>query len=87
LLVVLPGASHVVAESVAERMRRAIMLPPELGGDGSSSLTTSAGTVSTNLFPAASAEELIHQADLALYAAKDGGRNCVVQAKPALPLP
>jgi len=86
LLVVLPGASHVVAESVAERMRRAIMLPPELGGEGSS-LTTSAGTVSTNLFPAASAEELIHQADLALYAAKDGGRNCVVQARPALPLP
>ncbi|HTN67091.1 MAG TPA: sensor domain-containing diguanylate cyclase [Burkholderiaceae bacterium] len=84
LLVVLPGASHIVAESVAERMRRAITLPPELGGDASSSLTVSAGTVSTNLFPSATAEELIRQADLALYAAKGAGRNCVVQAKPVL---
>jgi len=84
LLVVLPGASHIVAESVAERMRRAVTLPPELGGDASSSLTVSAGTVSTNLFPSATAEELIRQVDLALYAAKGAGRNCVVQAKPVL---
>lgn len=84
LLVVLPGASHIVAESVAERMRRAIMLPPEIGGDASSSLTISVGTASSNLFPSAAVEELIHQTDLALYAAKDAGRNCVVQAKPAL---
>ncbi len=84
LLVVLPGASHIVAESVAERMRRAVTLPPELGGDASSSLTVSAGTVSTNLFPSATAEELIRQVDLALYAAKGAGRNCVVPAKPVL---
>lgn len=85
LLVVLPGASHIVAESVAERMRRAITVPPDIGGDADSSLTVSAGTVSTNLFPSATAEELIHQTDLALHAAKDGGRNCVIQAKPVLP--
>lgn len=83
LLVALPGASHVVAESVAERMRRAIMLPPELG-DAGASLTVSAGTVSSNLFPGADAEELMRQADLALYAAKEGGRNCVIQARPTL---
>lgn len=84
LLVVLPGASHIVAESVAERMRRAITLPPDIGGDAGSSLTVSAGTVSTNLFLSATAEELMQQADLALHAAKEGGRNCVVQARPAL---
>ena len=83
LLVVLPGASHVVAESVAERMRRAIMLPPELGSDASS-VTVSIGSASTNLFPSATAEDLIRHTDLALYAAKGAGRNCVVQARPPL---
>lgn len=83
LLVVLPGASHVVAESVAERMRRAIMLPPELGSDASS-VTVSIGSASTNLFPSATAEDLIRHTDLALYAAKGTGRNCVVQARPPL---
>jgi diguanylate cyclase (GGDEF)-like protein len=84
MLVVLPGASHIVAESVAERMRRAITLQPDICPDGSSSLSISAGTVSSNLFAAATAEEMMRQAELALYAAKNAGRNCVMQAKPDL---
>lgn len=84
MLVVLPGASHIVAESVAERMRRAITLQPEICPDGSSSLSISAGTVSSNLFAAATAEEMLRQAELALYSAKNAGHNCVVQAKPDL---
>lgn len=84
MLVVLPGASHIAAESVAERMRRAVMLPPNVADDASVSLTISAGMVSTNLFPSASADQLIQHADLALRAAKQAGRNTVVQAKPEL---
>lgn len=83
MLVVLPGASHIAADSVAERMRRAVMQPPAVADDASVSLTLSAGMVSTNLFPLASADELIRHADLALHAAKEAGRNGVVQAKPA----
>lgn len=82
LLVVLPGASHIVAESAADRMRRGIMQVSDLIRDSSISLTISVGTVSTNLFPNATAEQLLQQVDGALYAAKAAGRNCVVAAKP-----
>lgn len=82
LLVVLPGASHIVAESAADRMRRGIMQAPDLVGDNTISLTISAGTVSTNLLPSATAEQLLQQVDRALSAAKTAGRNCVVAAKP-----
>lgn len=84
LLVVLPGASHIVAESAADRMRRGIMQASDLIHDSSISLTISAGTVSTNLFPAATADQLLRQVDSALYAAKAAGRNCVVAAKPVV---
>ena len=83
-MVVLPGASSNTAMAVAERMRRAIASQPEAIGGTMLNLTISAGIASTDLFPTATTEELISRADVALYAAKDAGRNCVMRAKPDL---
>ncbi|RZI42321.1 sensor domain-containing diguanylate cyclase [Herbaspirillum sp. HC18] len=79
-LIVLPGASHETAMSVAERMRVAVAGQPEVIGGATLHLTVSAGVASTDMFPTATTEELISRADMALYAAKDGGRNRVVNA-------
>lgn len=81
-LAVLPGTSQAVALSIAERMRQAVAAEPEPIGDMLVPLTISAGVCATDLFPAASTDELISRADKALYVAKDGGRNCVKQAAP-----
>ena len=81
-LIVLPGSSHTTAMAVGERMRLAIATQPEVIGDATVNLTISAGIASTDIFPSATTEELISRADIALYAAKDGGRNRIVQALP-----
>jgi diguanylate cyclase (GGDEF)-like protein len=83
-LVVLPGATSTTARAVAERMRLAVASQPEVIGDATFNLTISAGIASTDVFASATTEELISRADIALYAAKDAGRNCVVQAAPDL---
>jgi diguanylate cyclase (GGDEF)-like protein len=83
-LIVLPGASHATAMAVAERMRVAVASQPEAIGGVALNLTISAGVASTDLFPTATTEELISRADVALYAAKDAGRNRVVNAVPEL---
>jgi diguanylate cyclase (GGDEF)-like protein len=79
-LIVLPGSSIVTAMAVGERMRQAIAAHTEIVNQEPLSLSISAGVASTDLFPAATPEELINYADIALYAAKDGGRDRVVQA-------
>lgn len=83
-LIVLPGSSHKTAMAVAERMRMAIASQPESIAGAVLQLTISAGIASTDLFPAATTDELISRADVALYAAKDRGRNRVVNAEPDL---
>ncbi|HJV82694.1 sensor domain-containing diguanylate cyclase [Noviherbaspirillum sp.] len=83
-LIVLPGSSHATAMAVAERMRLAIVSQPEVIAGTALNLTISAGVASTDLFPTATTEELISRADMALYAAKDAGRNRVVKATPDL---
>lgn len=83
-LIVLPGSSHETAMAVAERMRLAVAAQPEAIGDNALQLTISAGVASTDLFPAATTDELISRADAALYAAKDAGRNRVMKAAPDL---
>lgn len=83
-LIVLPGSSHKTAMAVAERMRTAIASQPESIAGAVLQLTVSAGIASTDLFPAATTDELISRADVALYAAKDRGRNRVVNAEPDL---
>ncbi len=81
-LIVLPGSSHATAMAVGERMRQAVATQPEVIGGAAFNLTISAGVASTDLFPAATTEELISRADVALYAAKDAGRNRVILAQP-----
>lgn len=83
-LIVLPGSSSATAMAVAERMRQAVALHPEAIGGATLSLTISAGVASTDMFPTATTEELISRADVALYAAKDAGRNRIVKAVPEL---
>jgi two-component system, cell cycle response regulator len=84
---VVAGAGPESARLVAERLRRAIeaMLPPK---GGPTKLTISIGT--TVFDPRQSderSEELLHRADMALYAAKRTGRNRVVLVAPGQSIP
>jgi diguanylate cyclase (GGDEF)-like protein len=83
-LIVLPGSSHATAMTVAERMRAVVAAQPETVGNTMLNLTISAGVASTDQFPAIGTDELISRADVALYAAKDAGRNRVLLAQPDL---
>jgi two-component system cell cycle response regulator len=84
---VVAGAGPESARLVAERLRRAVelMLPPK---GGPAKLTISIGT--TVFDPRQSderTEELLHRADMALYAAKRTGRNRVVLVAPGQSIP
>ena len=72
--IVLPDAPVEVAVRVAERMCKKIDSP----GFAPIPVTASFG-VSSIAFGAASSDELINQADQALYASKEGGRNRVTR--------
>jgi diguanylate cyclase (GGDEF)-like protein len=84
---VVAGAGPESARLVAERLRRAIelMLPPK---GGPAKLTISIGTT---VFDPRQADErtedLLHRADMALYAAKRTGRNRVVLVAPGQSVP
>ncbi len=84
---VVAGAGPESARLVAERLRRAIeaMLPPK---GGPAKLTISIGTtVFDPRHDDERVEELLHRADMALYAAKRTGRNRVVLVAPGQSIP
>ncbi|MFZ6656166.1 GGDEF domain-containing protein [Undibacterium sp. TJN19] len=85
LLIVLPGASHLVVTAVGERIRSSVMMHPENVNDQDIGLTISAGSASTDIFPDVEPEVLISLAEKALLSARNAGNNCVVQATPAQP--
>ena len=82
-MIVLPGASQTTVKVVAERIRQVIMKEPESVGDTVVPLSVSLGTVSTDLFPTATIDDLITEADLAQRKAKKSGRNHVFHALPS----
>ena len=74
-LLILPGSGFVHARERAEDLRIAFETACVLEGETVIPLTASFGVASG--FPA-SHEDLIREADAALYRAKNNGRNCVV---------
>ncbi|MEA5097726.1 MAG: hypothetical protein VB032_04240, partial [Burkholderiaceae bacterium] len=69
-----------VAKQVAERLNSAIRLNPESAGSKIVNMTICSGTASTDIFPAASADELIAHANGALMSAQKMGHNSISQA-------
>ncbi len=81
--VLLPGTDEVMARIVAERLRAALEHTlPAVGGGVALRYTVSVGLAT--LAPGESVEALLGRADRALYAAKAGGRNRVVEAGEAV---
>jgi len=90
-IVILPGSDESEALQTAERIRALVERTSVRVSSGTVQITVSMG-VSTNLNPAAildgevhpanqefvSGRALVAQADMALYAAKDGGRNLCI---------
>jgi two-component system cell cycle response regulator len=80
--VVMPGATRVEGEAVAERLRGAVAGLTFMAAGGQLELTVSIGVAalaSTTVLPAGQKldEVLLSAADVALYRAKAGGRNRV----------
>ncbi|MFO0986818.1 MAG: diguanylate cyclase [Alphaproteobacteria bacterium] len=86
-VVLMPGADLRTAETVAERLRAVIEEKPFALGPEPLRVTVSIGVAEGAVAPA----ELLKDADLALYASKRKGRNCVTaaasRAHPALAAP
>jgi diguanylate cyclase (GGDEF)-like protein len=74
-VIALPGCSPTVHTHRAEQFRGAVADAPIQTSSGALSITCSVGIAAHT--PGMPAEELIRQADEALYAAKRFGRNCV----------
>lgn len=77
-VVLLPRAGRKDAEAIGERIRRRIETAPFQVGGRAIMLTVSLGISGFSRVAPDSPEQLIEQADAALYRAKSDGRNCLV---------
>jgi diguanylate cyclase (GGDEF)-like protein len=88
MALVLPGTTRATAAAIAETLRRVIAARPVACENVSLNVTASIGVASSeppHLFKEQA--QLIKAADLAVYAAKHGGRNCVKVFSPKPPAP
>jgi diguanylate cyclase (GGDEF)-like protein len=76
-VILLPGAATAKAREVAERIRHRVAGSPVRYGGKEIGMTASIGICSLTGGSNATADDLLHQADDALYAAKNAGRNRV----------
>jgi diguanylate cyclase (GGDEF)-like protein len=81
-LVVLNNCEPPFALTRAEEIRKNVSLHPIQTAHGPVQVTISSGLLFSRDWGVRSAEDLLHEADVALYAAKAAGRNCVKIAKP-----
>ncbi|MFZ5534388.1 MAG: diguanylate cyclase domain-containing protein [Pseudomonadota bacterium] len=83
-VVLLPGTPSAGAGRVAERIRQAVeaLAIPHGASPVSDHVTISLGVAATDQAPGATPEALIQAADVALYQAKQAGRNRSVVAVP-----
>jgi two-component system cell cycle response regulator len=84
-LMVLNNCKPQFADARAEEIRKAIGSRPIQTVSGPLQVTMSFGLLLSHDWGVRPVEELLHEVDAALYAAKAGGRNCVKLAKPDVP--
>lgn len=88
MVLVLPGTVRATAAAIAESIRRAICAKPIMAEGTQVVISASIGVATFEPGgPLKSPPHLIKAADLALYAAKSSGRNCVRVFTMAVPKP
>jgi two-component system cell cycle response regulator len=81
-LLVLNNCKPQFAEARAEDIRKIVSSRPIQTLGGPLNITMSFGLLLSDVWGVRPVEELLHEVDAALYAAKAGGRNCIRVAKP-----
>jgi two-component system, cell cycle response regulator len=81
-LVILNSCDPAFVPSRAEEIRKSIGNRPIQTAKGALTLSMSFGVLLSSEWGPKSVEELLHEADIALYEAKAAGRNCLRIAKP-----
>lgn len=81
-LVVLNSCDPTYAPGRAEEIRKSVSIRPIQTAKGSVTVTLSLGILQSVDWGQQRVEELLHEADMALYEAKSAGRDCLRIAKP-----